>query len=74
MKNVINGTLRAFWRDAMIDGLVTYDIFAMLKGTWPTWDHPEPDPWTPEEMRRILFLGSAAPLRRRDRPRLTRRD
>jgi integrase len=52
VKNIINGSLRAFWRDVMVDELVTRDIFAGL--TWPAWDHPEPDPFTAEEMRRIL--------------------
>jgi len=52
VKNAINGTLRAFWREAIADELVTRDIFAGLQ--WPAWDHPEPEPFSSDEMRRIL--------------------
>jgi len=51
VKNVINGSLRALWRHAKVDELVTLDIFVGL--TWPKWEHPEPDPFTFEEVRRI---------------------
>jgi len=52
VKNVISGSLRALWRQAKADELVTRDIFDSL--TWPEWQPPDPDPWTAEEMRRIF--------------------
>ena len=51
VKNAINGTLRAFWRQAKADELVTCDIFAGL--TWPRSEPPEPDPFTLDEARRV---------------------
>jgi integrase len=51
VKNTINGSFRALWRQARADELVTNDIFVGL--TWPKWEHPEPDPFQLEEVRRI---------------------
>ena len=52
VRNIVNGTLRAMIRSAMIDDLVTRDLFVGL--TWPTWHQPEADPFTVAEVRRIL--------------------
>lgn len=52
VKNIIIGTLRAMIREAMADELVTRDVFVGL--TWPERDLPEPDPFSIDEVRRIL--------------------
>jgi integrase len=51
VKNVIVGSFAAFIRQARGDELVACDLFAGLK--WPRVEHPEPDPFTLEEVRRI---------------------
>jgi hypothetical protein len=48
---VINGTLRAMIRDAMVQDLVTRDVFVGL--TWKTWKIPPADPLAPDEWDRI---------------------
>jgi integrase len=52
VKNIISGSFRAMIQQARIDELVTRDIFAGIK--WPRWTPPEPDPFTADEVRRIL--------------------
>lgn len=52
VKNVIAGTFRAFIRAAVADELVIRDLFANL--TWPAWRHPDPDPLTVAEARKVL--------------------
>jgi integrase len=53
VKNIIIiGSLRAMIREAMADELVTRDVFVGL--TWPERDLPEPDPFSMDEVRRIL--------------------
>jgi integrase len=52
VRNIISGTLRAMVHQALVDELVTRDVFAGVR--WPAWDPPEPDPFTAEERTRIL--------------------
>ena len=51
VKNVMVGSFRALWRQAMADELVPRDIFVGL--VWPRWEPPEPDPFALEEVRKI---------------------
>jgi integrase len=52
VKNILSGSFRAMVRQATADEFVTRDIFLGLK--WPTWEPPEPDPFTPDERTRII--------------------
>lgn len=52
VKNIISGSFRAMIQQAVVDELVTRDLFLGLK--WPKWRPPEPDPFTPEERDRIV--------------------
>lgn len=52
VKNIISGSLRAMIGQAIIDELVTRDVFAGLK--WPKWQPPEADPLLPEERTRVV--------------------
>lgn len=52
VRNALAGSFRALWRQVRADEPETVDLFVGL--TWPEWDPPEPDPLTPDEMRRIL--------------------
>lgn len=55
VKNIINGSLRAYWRWAFKRHLVTVgaaDLFGALE--WEKWQRPEPDPFTAGEMERII--------------------
>ena len=51
-RNVIVGSLRAMWRDAMADGLLDRVPFAGLR--WPAADRRLPEPFTNEESDKIL--------------------
>jgi integrase len=54
-KNVVNATLRAFFRDAKAEGLIEKNPFADLpKRWWPRVVLPEPDPFTEQERDQIL--------------------
>jgi integrase len=54
-KNVLNATLRAFFRDAMAEGLIEKNPFDELPPKfWPATIDPEPDPFTEEERDEIL--------------------
>lgn len=52
VRNILSGTLRAMIRQAEADEIVTRHVFAGLK--WPTWDPPEPEPFTADERTRIV--------------------
>lgn len=52
VKNILAGSFRAMIQQARVDELVTRDVFAGLK--WPKWSPPKPDPFTTDEVRRIL--------------------
>jgi len=52
VRNIIAGSLRAMIKDARIDEFVTRDLFTGLK--WPRWNPPKADPFTMDELRRIL--------------------
>ncbi|MCC6765253.1 MAG: hypothetical protein IT293_11385 [Deltaproteobacteria bacterium] len=52
VRSIVNGTLRAMILDAMVDDLVTRDLFVGLK--WPAWRQPEADPFAVDEVRRIV--------------------
>ena len=74
VKNIISGSFRAMIQHAVVDELVTKDLFLGLK--WPKWKPPEPDPFLPEERDRIIewfrttrFGFHAGPRRRDDRMR-----
>jgi integrase len=51
IRNVIDGTFRASYRDARTEGLVTGDPFAALR--WLRLAAPDPDPFTVEERDKI---------------------
>lgn len=51
-RDVIDGTLRALYRDARKEGLASGDPFALLD--WPRKIVPEPDPFTEEERDKLL--------------------
>jgi len=51
-RNVIVGSLRALWRDAMADKLVDHMPFAGLR--WPAVDRRLPEPFTHEERGKVL--------------------
>jgi integrase len=52
VRNIIAGSFRAMVQQARIDELVTRDVFAGLK--WPRWNPPKADPFTIDEVKRIL--------------------
>jgi len=52
VKNIIAGSFRAMIQQARIDELVTRDVFAGIK--WPKWEPPKADPFTMDEVKRIL--------------------
>jgi integrase len=52
VKNIVSGTFRALIRQAKADELVVRDVFAGMQ--WPAWEPPDPDPFTPEERKRII--------------------
>jgi len=51
VRNIIDATFRAFYRDARNERLVAGDPFAVL--TWPRVAAPQPDPFTREEREAI---------------------
>jgi integrase len=51
-RNIVDGTFRAMWRDAMKKGLVDKNPFALLD--WPRQPRHRPDPFTVEERDRII--------------------
>lgn len=51
-RNVIDGTFRAMWREALIEGLVDKNPFALLQ--WPRQPRHKLDPFTVEERDRII--------------------
>lgn len=54
-KNIINGSLRAFFRDAQAEALVTRNLFKELPVRWwPRHESPPPDPFTWDERERII--------------------
>jgi len=54
-KNVMNATLRAFFRDAVSEKVIEKNPFDELpKKWWPKTVTPEPDPFTEEERDRII--------------------
>jgi len=53
VRNILNGHLRAFWRDVRdVDGLIEGNPFAALK--WPRTVNPDPDPFTADERDTIV--------------------
>src|SRR5690242_11080911 len=44
VKNCLDGSLRAMWRDAMVEGIVEHNPFALLQ--WPRAARLRPDPFT----------------------------
>ena len=54
-KNVLNASLRAFFRDAKAEGVIERNPFDDLPcNWWPKTVSPEPDPFSEEERDRIL--------------------
>ena len=54
-KNVLNASLRAFFRDAKAEGLIERNPFDDLpRNWWPKTVSPEPDPFSEEERDRVL--------------------
>jgi len=54
-KNVMNATLRAFFRDAVVEKVIEKNPFDQLpKKWWPKTVTPEPDPFTEEERDKII--------------------
>jgi integrase len=54
-KNVLNASLRAFFRDAKAEGLIPRNPFDDLpRKWWPKTVSPEPDPFSEEERDRII--------------------
>ena len=51
-KNIVAGSFRAMIRQARIDEVIISDVFAGLK--WPQWTPPKPDPFTVDEVRRVI--------------------
>src|SRR5690349_6457304 len=51
-RNVIDGSLRAMWRQAMIEGIVEHDPFKLVQ--WPRLPRLRPDPFTAGERDGIL--------------------
>jgi len=51
-RNIIDAFFRALWRDAMIEGIVEHNPFALLQ--WPRLPRLRPDPFTSDERDRIL--------------------
>ena len=55
VKNIINGTLRAMFRDAKAEGIIATNPFdEMPPRWWPRTVVPPPDPFTEEERDAIL--------------------
>lgn len=52
VKNIIGGSLRAMLRQARADEYVTRDLFA--GHAWPKTRPPEPDPFTTDDVSRLL--------------------
>ncbi len=52
VRNIITGSFRPMIQQARVDELVVRDVFAGLK--WPKWNPPPPDPFTIEEVRRVI--------------------
>lgn len=54
-KNVLNGSLRALFRDAHSEGLIERNPFSLLpKRWWPRYQSPTPDPFEESERDEIL--------------------
>ncbi len=51
-RNLLDASFRALWRDAMAEGIVTSNPFALLR--WPRMPGHKPDPFTAYERDRIL--------------------
>jgi len=51
-RNILDGSFRAFWKDARRAGLVESNPFELLD--WPAYHRPPPDPYTVEERDKIL--------------------
>jgi integrase len=52
IRNILDGTLRALWRDAMAEEIVDKNPFALLQ--WPAIMRQKPDPFSAEERDRIV--------------------
>ncbi len=52
VRNILDGSFRALWRDAKRRGLVDHNPFEDLQ--WPRIDRERPDPFTVEERETIL--------------------
>jgi integrase len=52
IRNIVDATFRALYRDARREGLVTGDPFASLD--WPRLQRRAPDPYTEEERNQLL--------------------
>jgi len=54
-KNILNGSLRAMFRDAWAEGLIERNPFDLLPAKWwPQTIRPKPDPFTAEERDKII--------------------
>jgi len=51
-RNLLDGSFRAMWRDAMIEGIVETNPFALLQ--WPRQPKHRPDPFTIDERDKIV--------------------
>jgi integrase len=51
-RNIIDASFRAMWRDALIEGKVKENPFALLR--WPRAKRHRPTPFKPEERDRII--------------------
>lgn len=51
-RNILSGSTRAMFQQALGDGLIVTNPFVGLK--WPEWEIPEANPFTPEERDEIL--------------------
>ena len=52
VRNIVDGSFRAMWRDAMIEGVVEKNPFALLQ--WQRQPRHKPDPFTFEQRDRII--------------------
>lgn len=52
IKNILTGSFRALWKDAMAEEIVDKNPFAALR--WPRAEQLPPDPFTTEERDKIL--------------------
>jgi len=52
VKNILSGSFQAMIRDALVDDLVNANLFVGLK--WPACELPEPDPFSAQEVDKIL--------------------